>query len=247
MTPRFYAPALEHDLGLVRLPDQEAAHLTRVMRLVAGDKVRVFDGRGFEAEGRVASIHRGEVVIEPSRAVEAAPETRVALTLAQAVLKADKLDDVVRDAVMLGVSAIQPLLTSRTDVPPRAFKAQLRVDRWQRIAVASSKQCGRAVVADLRQPCTLAECLALDRSVVRVLLTEPAASAAATPLDELRHRPVPPSALLIVGPEGGWSGEEVELADRHGCVIVTLGRRTLRADAAPLVALSVLEAVWGEL
>ncbi len=169
------------------------------------------------------------------------------MTLAQAVLKADKLDAVVRDAVMLGVSAIQPLLTTRTDVPPRAFQGQLRVERWQRIAVASVKQCGRAVVAEVRQPCSLDQCLERDQSALRILLVEPGASDSSSGLEALRSAPVPDSVLAVVGPEGGWTEDEVESARRHGCVTLTLGRRTLRADAAPLVAIAVLQSLWGDL
>ncbi len=247
MTPRFYAPALRADLGLVSLPDQEAVHLSRVLRLGPGDQVRVFDGRGLEVEGRVVSVRHGEVVIEPAIRVDAAPEPRVTLTLAQAVLKADKLDDVVRDAVMLGVAVIQPLLTSRTDVPPRAFNGNLRVERWQRIAIASTKQCGRAVVAEVRHPCTLGECLERDRSEVRVMLVEPGWPGLSTGLDLVRLPAAPASALAVIGPEGGWTAEEVDLAKHHGCATLTLGRRTLRADAAPLVAISVLQSLWGDL
>jgi 16S rRNA (uracil1498-N3)-methyltransferase len=247
MGRRFYAPSLQPDLGTVRLPDEEAAHLVRVLRLKPGDVVRVFDGRGLECSARVASISRDEVMVEPTGLVDAVPETRTAITLAQAVLKADKMDDVVRDAVMVGVAAIQPLRTVRTEVPSGALRSRTRTDRWRRVAVSSAKQCGRAVVPPIRTACTLEQCLASDSSALRVILVEPGSGAAASGLDGLRVARPPASALVLVGPEGGWEDEEIALARRAGAIAVTLGARTLRADAAPLVALSALLSLWGDL
>jgi 16S rRNA (uracil1498-N3)-methyltransferase len=247
MPHRFYAPALLADPGPVRLPDEEAAHLTRVMRLGPGDEVRVFDGRGLERMGRIRSVGRDGVIIDPTDRVDAAVEPRVTITLAQAVLKADKLEQVVRDAVMMGVGVIQPLLTARTDVPPRAFTGPNRLERWQRIAIASTKQCGRAVLAEVRPPCSLEALFAQARSDLGIMLVEPGGSSPAGGLEQLRQRVALASVLVVVGPEGGWTSEEIDVAKRHQCLTVTLGRRTLRADAAPLVALAVLQSLWGDL
>ena len=116
---RFYAPALSDD-SVFALPADEAHHLARVVRLRAGDSIAVFDGRGREALARIESVTAKRVsarILEPR---SAAPEPRVAVTLAQALLKSDKMDRVIRDAVMLGVTAIQPFVSRRTDVPIKA-------------------------------------------------------------------------------------------------------------------------------
>src|SRR5262249_10010507 len=99
----------------VMLPRGEAEHLTRVLRVGVGDDVSVFDGRGHEWRARVVSVVRRDVRVQLVSRVEPAVEAGVALTLAQAVLKGEKMDDIVRDAVMLGVAAIQPLVTSRAE------------------------------------------------------------------------------------------------------------------------------------
>ena len=143
----------------VALPADEAGHLRRVLRVQAGAAVRIFDGRGREVEARVTSVDRTGVVVEVGEPVVPAPEWRVRVTLAQAVLKGDKIDDVIRDAVMMGVASIQPMLTARTDVPEAAFSRGRRVERWQRIAVSSAKQCGRAVVPPVLAPRSLPDCL----------------------------------------------------------------------------------------
>jgi len=243
MVPRLYVPSLDPRAPTVELPEDEAAHLRRVLRVKAGAAVRLFDGRGLEVAARVASVGRDAVVADIGDPVASAPEWGVQLTLAQAVLKGDKIDDVIRDAVMMGVAAVQPLLTARTDVPAAAFTRGRRLDRWQRIAVSSSKQCGRAVVPAVRAACSLPECLDAARRSLTLMLVEPAAM----PSGHTGRPPAaaPASVLLLVGPEGGWAEAEVDLALAAGCLPLSLGPRTLRADAAPLVALSVLQYAWG--
>ena len=242
MVPRFYVPALDPRDRSVSLPEVEAGHLRRVLRLKTGAAVRLFDGRGREVEARVTSVDRASVVAQIGEPVAPSPEWGVRVTLAQAILKGDKTDDVVRDAVMMGVSGIQPLLTARTDVPAAAFSHGRRIERWHRIAVASAKQCGRAVVPPVRAPCSLRECLAEAPPGLRIMLVEPAAlpSGAASwpPADESG------AATVLVGPEGGWEDDELAEALSAGCFLVSLGPRTLRADAAAIVALSVLQYVW---
>ena len=146
---RFYAPALAED-DIVRLPDDEAQHLARVLRLREGDAVAIFDGRGREAAARVEAVTSRNVSVRVLSPRAAAPEAQVAVTLAQALLKSDKMDRVIRDAVMLGVADLQPFVSRRSDVPMSAIRGGGRQDRWQRAAVASVKQCGRAVVPPVR-------------------------------------------------------------------------------------------------
>jgi len=261
MLPRCFAPSLTGDSSTVTLPAGEATHLLRVLRIRVGGAVRVFDGRGLEYLARVSRATKSVVELSIGARVVPAPETRVAVTLAQALLKTDKFDTVVRDATMLGVVAIRPLMTASVDVPEAAVRDGGRLDRWHRVAIASAKQCGRAVVPALHAVASLAECLAADGSTVRVLLAEPSASlsedrvsgdrvsgdrVSGDSVEALRAEAPPASALVLVGPEGGWSSDELERGRAAGCRIVTLGNRTLRADAAPLIALAVLQYVWGE-
>ena len=152
MNARFYAPGATSAGDLATLPADEAQHLTRVLRLKAGDSIRVFNGRGGEFNATVESVVKQVVRVSVGAAGKPAPETRVAITLAQAVLKGDKMDDVVRDAVMMGVAAIQPIVTVRSEVSLAALERGRRRDRWQRIAISSAKQCGRAVVPTMLDP-----------------------------------------------------------------------------------------------
>src|SRR5438552_1393651 len=118
---RFFAPALDAGDETVILPKDESEHLRRVLRLGVGDTVAVFDGRGHEFLARVVGATPHETKVQLVSRVEPPPEATVRLTLVQTVLKGDKMDEIVRDAVMLGVSAIQPLVTKRTEVTVAAL------------------------------------------------------------------------------------------------------------------------------
>ena len=228
------------------LPRDEAEHLTRVLRLGVGDIVSVFDGRGREFLARVGSAERRAVRVQLMSRVEPAAEPAVALTLAQAVLKGDKMDDVVRDAVMLGAAAVQPIVTKRTEVTVAALIKGARLDRWRRVAIASVKQSRRATVPEVRTPLTLETLLEEPAMAMRLMLVEPAATGATEPLSALRGEPIPPDAMVLVGPEGGWTDGECEQARARGVRLVTLGHRTLRADAVPVAAICVLQFLWGD-
>jgi 16S rRNA (uracil1498-N3)-methyltransferase len=237
---RFYAPAAGVTGDRILLPVDEAEHLTRVLRLSIGDRVRVFDGRGAEYEAVVDGQDKEGVRLMIGAPCSPAPEPRVAITLAQAVLKGDKMDEVVRDAVMLGVVAIQPLVTARTEISLAALTRSRRRERWERIAVSSAKQCGRAVVPRSLEPHPFAG-VSVPRPVF--VLAEPGVGSG-VPLRGLDSR-IPDQATLLVGPEGGWTADEVRVAAGLG-TLVTLGGRTLRADAMALVALAAVFARWGE-
>ena len=249
MLPRFLG-AIDAASGTAHLADDEARHLSQVLRLRAGDEVTVFDGAGREFRARVERLSRDGADLSLLSESPAVAEPSVRLTLAQAVLKGDKMDDVVRDATMMGVTAIEPLITAHTVAHMKPGGAP---ERWRRIAVASAKQCRRAVLPSMGVGTTFDDWLARDRAEAKLILVEPAFGAeapepskATAEYGDLRTRP-PGSATLLVGPEGGWSTEEIDRARRAGYRSLTLGRRTLRADAVPVVALSVLQYMWGDL
>jgi len=246
MHARFYAPNLVSGESAVELPAEEAEHLGRVLRLRAGAEVRLFDGRGREFDGQVTLVERGRVVVAVGRELPVSrTEPPFPMVLAQALLKGDAMDQVVRDAVMLGVSRIITMETDRSEMPARRVQASGRVARWQRIAVASVKQCGRSVVPEVGEPCRLADVLRSDAALRRFILAEPALALDVPPA--VARESVAAGALLIVGPEGGWTPEEVAMSLAAGCQPLTLGPRTLRADAAGIVGLTALQCLFGDM
>lgn len=253
MRPRFYVPDLDPGAERIRLPDDEAEHLARVLRLTAGAEVEIFDGRGGLWRAEVVQAGKRSVEVKPGARAFAAAETRMPITLVPSVLKSDKMDDVVRDAVMLGIAAIQPVLSARSELSLAALTRGRRAERWRRIAVVSAKQCGRAVVPPIFDALAFDDYLArpagggkpLGMPETRLLCVEP--SALEGRACSVHDVPSPSSADVIVGPEGGWTPDELSAAIAHGAVPVTLGGRTLRADAVPLVALTALLTTWSAL
>ncbi len=238
--PRFYAPDLNPEAGRVTLDDDESRHLRSVLRLGPGDRALVFDGRGTQMLAEVAAVSRRGATLQLIERAPAAGELPARVTLAQAVLKGDAMDHLVRDATMLGVSAIRPVRAARTIVPARAAGSRPARDRWHRIAVASAKQCGRAVVPVLLEPIALEGLFAAEPASRRLMLVEPRAGGPAqATLDG-----TPTDTTLLSGPEGGWTTEELEAAAAGGFTALSLGPLTLRAETAPLAALAIMGWLW---
>lgn len=242
---RFFAPALDPGDETVPLPRDEAEHLTRVLRLGPGDMVSVFDGRGHEYLARVAATAaKRDVVVQLLSPSAAVAEPAVPISLAQAVLKGDQMDEVIRDAVMLGASAVQPLVAVRSETTVAALLRGARLDRWRRVALASVKQSGRAVLPEIRTPLSVEHYLDEPPPAVRLMFVEPSAGSRAEPFSVLRDAPPPADAAIIIGPEGGWTETEWKAAADRGARLITLGARTLRADAVPVAVLSILQFLW---
>ena len=249
MTARFYAPQANSPGELIELPLDEATHLSRVMRLKAGAPVRLFNGRGDEFDGVVDRVAKSRVHVRLDAVRGAAAEPRVSLTLVQAALKSEKMDAVVRDAVMIGVVAIQPIVTTRSEVTLATLRRGGRRERWERVAVASAKQCGRALVPAILEPLTFENATdALSHLTLphpAIMLVEPSVAIGSLTLAEVGNT-APREVTLLVGPEGGWTPEEIDRGSTT-CTLVTLSGRTLRADAAAVVAIAALFAIWNEL
>lgn len=254
---RFHAPDIPAEGNALPLPPDEGRHLARVLRLRAGAAIRIFDGAGREHDATVEQNDPRGVIVRVGARVAAVPESRVPVTLAVTLLKGRKLDDVVRDATALGVAAIVPLVSRRAGVDPGAGGGRHLTERWRGIAIGSAKQCGRAVVPQVRAPTVyeayLRETPATD-GVLRLILLEPSAAETTdlSPPDvpllaSVRADQPPTRAVVVVGPEGGWTTDEASRAAASGFRPLTLGRRTLRADLVPIVALSILRSAWNDL
>ncbi|HWI20167.1 MAG TPA: RsmE family RNA methyltransferase [Vicinamibacterales bacterium] len=245
MRPRFHVPGVNSTAALVEMPEDEAEHLVRVLRLGVGDEVDVFDGLGALWRAEIVQVGKKSAAVRPIEELEPAPELDIHLSLVVSVLKGDKLDDVVRDAVMLGVTSIRPVVSSRSEISLSTLAKGSRVARWQRIAVASAKQCGRAVVPQVLDPSPLDRYWEEQSDAARVMCVEP--SAALGEVIPVQSVPRKFAADVIVGPEGGWTVPEIAAAHDCGAILMSLGGRTLRADAVPIIALTALLTTWGEL
>ena len=174
--PRFLVPGLGATGSTVALPDDEAQHLTRVLRVQEGEEIAVFDGRGREFIARVNAVTRRTVTVTLLDPVVPADESPVPFTLAQAILKGDKMDHVVRDAVMLGASRIVPLVTAHVAVKGSAIDSGRPADRWSRVALASAKQCGRATLPPVDDPVPFSRFLPAADAALKLFFVDPSAA-----------------------------------------------------------------------
>ncbi len=244
MVPRVFAPDMDGDLATVMLPAEEARHLTRVLRLSAGGAVTVFDGRGAEFRAVIDVALRDTVTLRLLEPVAVPPPPAVKTALVQAILKGRSMDDSVRDATMLGVEAIEPLLTAHTDVKASVASRPETLERWRRVALASVKQSRRAALPLIHPPRTFDEWMATSSAEVKLLFVEPSAVCAPRPLKSLLEREAPARAAILIGPEGGWSPGEIDVAVTAGCVALSLGPLTLRAESMAIAALAALGVIW---
>ena len=253
---RFYAPpaAFAPDEKSATLGPEEARHLRDVLRLRSGDEINVFDGAGREFHCSVQTISRDSTELRVISEVEPTrPESPLNLTLAIALLKGEKFDLVIQKSTELGVKQIVPLDTERADVRVKDTRdAQKRVTRWRRIALEAAKQTGRAYVPEIVAPISFSVLLMRSAeekgsagNVHRLMFAERAGTSLWEATKSFAERPT--EIVALVGPEGGWTDEEIELAREGGWKIVTLGGRTLRAETAAIVAVSLLQHRWGDL
>ena len=245
-TPEQFAP----DGSKVTLAPDEARHLRDVLRLGRGDEVFVFDGEGREFRCRVEDYGREGASLSVEEEVEPArPESLLRLTLAVALLKGEKFDWVVQKATELGVTRIVPVVTKLADVRLRdKADGARRVARLKRIALEACKQSGRARVPLIDAPTAVASLIEnahVDAAHWRVMFAERSGVSLSEAIEKLAARPLAITAL--VGSEGGWTDEEIALAQSAGWSVVTLGGRTLRAETAAIAVATLLQHAFGDL
>jgi 16S rRNA (uracil1498-N3)-methyltransferase len=253
---RFYAPPAAFGPGeqSVKLSAEETRHARDVLRLQSGDEVFVFDGAGREFQCTVQTIKRDSTELSVIAEVEPTrPESSLNLTLAIALLKGEKFDLVIQKSTELGVKRIVPLDTERADVRPRDNEgAHKRVARWRRIALEAAKQTGRACVPEIVAPLTYnlllmsaVEEKEISSNVTRLMFSERDGRSLSEATNSFAGQPT--EIVALVGPEGGWTDEEIDLARKSGWEIVTMGGRTLRAETAGITVVALLQHRFGDL
>lgn len=246
---RFYAPriAFAADGKSVTLSADESRHARDVLRLGPGDEVFIFDGEGREYQGAISDVTSRTMTVDIVEQVEPAkPESPLDLTLAVALLKSEKFDLVVQKATELGVTRMLPLVTERADVKIREPQdAKRKLERWQRIALESAKQCGRARLMKIDPPSNFADALdALDNAEQKFFFAERSGGPLKQPGNDGSNVE---SVAALVGPEGGWTDQEIERASASDWKIVTLGGRILRAETAAIAIAALLQHRFGDL
>jgi 16S rRNA (uracil1498-N3)-methyltransferase len=230
---------VESDLtpGLSLTLDPDRSHyLCRVLRLKHGDHVLLFAGDGAAYDAQLETSDARACEVRVGDCVERQAPPRLRLHLGQALIKGDKLDWVLQKATELGVTDIWLLETQRTEVHVEGARVGRRERHWRRVIDSAAEQCGRLYLPQLHGPVPLADVLAAPPAQ-QMLLLDPGAA-------PLAHVPAELDTLLLVGPEGGFSDAERTAALARGAAAIGLGAWILRADTAPVAAISVLRQAW---
>ena len=237
---RFFSPPESVKGDKIFIEGKEAHHLLKVMRLKTGDEVIIFDGQGKEYQGIIIEERKKSAVVRilSEKKLKKSEELRV--TLAQALPARGKMDYLVEKATELGVDEIIPLKTKRSVVKINNGKAELIRRRWEKIAISASKQCGRLKLPVISRIIKFSQ--ALEKAAEFDLVLFPCLSLKANPLGKvLEDGGKIQKVLVFIGPEGGFSKEEIKQAEFAGCKLVTLGLNVLKSDTAGIAALAILK------
>lgn len=223
----------------LELPDAQAHHVGRVMRRRAGDTLSLFDGGGHEWAATLSCVERKRVEVCLNAPIAPVPESPLTVHLGQAISKGDRMDIAIQKSVEMGVTDITPLYTERGDVRLRGEREAKKHAHWQAVAISACEQCGRATLPRIHAPCLLDDWLNARHETLRLVL-QPGASA-------LEQRTAPETVALLIGPEGGFSADEIERAEAKSFGPLALGPRILRTETAPIAALALLQYLYGDL
>lgn len=242
--PRVYTPQNLNMGLLVELEAAASKHLLTVLRLKAGAPVILFNGDGREFSARLEGANRNRASVSIGTQRPARTESPLAITLVQGISRGERMDYTLQKAVELGVQCVIPVLTERSVVKLDDKNTVRKLSHWQSVAIGACEQSGRTRIPKIEAPQAFNRFLSeMDRSDTLKLMLDPGADTSSRML----ARPAGQSLMLLVGPEGGLSDMERSLALRSGFQGITLGPRILRTETAGLVALSILQSLWGDL
>ena len=235
--PKFFVSKESIENNIAKIEGKDAFHIARSLRMAVGDNIYISDGEGHDYLATLTDIKddlcTAEILSEGDSA-----EPKMSITLYMAYPKGDKLETVIQKAVELGATRIVPFESSRCIKRPKADKVAKQGERLSKIAEEAAKQCGRGIIPEVTHPLSYSEMLEdAKSSALRLICYEKESDLS---VKALLSQGIPESIAIIVGCEGGFSPEEVEAAVNAGCHSVTLGKRILRCETAPLTVLSMI-------
>jgi len=237
--PRFFVNKNNIEENRIVINGSDAHHIARSLRMAEGDEAIICDGEGSEYRCILSRIRDEECECKIIEAIDSGSESPIGITLCMAYPKGDKLETIIQKAVELGCDRIIPFESSRCIKRPKAEKAEKQTARLQRIAEEAAKQCGRARIPEVVSPLSFKQMLTETKQSELALLCYENEDGK-TIKDVLKNSGEVKTVSIIVGAEGGFSPDEVTEASDAGCLSVSLGRRILRCETAPLFALAAI-------
>lgn len=238
--PRFYENQPLKGLQEVTLSDSVFQHAAKVLRMQLGDRLCLFNGDGFDYQAEVSHVDKRQM---RANIIESSPNARDSLLkieIGQAISRGERMDYAIQKTTELGCSKISPLFTERCEVRLSSERQDKRQRHWQQTAISACEQSLRNTPPEVAMPVTL-EAWLKDCDADLKLVLHPHQEA---PLETYQ---TPKSVALLIGPEGGLTDEEIELALNYGFKRLRLGPRVMRTETAPVAACAILNYLWGDL
>lgn len=224
----------------------EAHHIKNVLRLKPGDGLKLFDGTGFEYEALIIGVSAKDVAVKIQRKLEAAAPPGARIIVAQAFLKEKKMDDLVRKLCELGVARWMPFFSQRAIPKPDARRLADRCRRWQRIATEAVKQCRRIDMPRIGDALSFEEILDFsDGCDLKLVFWENETRRLTKGLASEDN--FPQKIMVMLGPEGGFSEQEINMVWNRGFISAGLGPRILRAETATIAAVTLVQYLFGDM
>ena len=237
---RFFYPELNVSNKHFSLPEAAHRHAVQVLRLKKGAMISVFDGRGLEYEATLESVAKRESTAVLGEKLENRYESPLNITLLQGISRGERMDYALQKAVELGVNKIIPVLSERCNVQLSNGRAEKRLAHWRGVMVSACEQSGRSVLPELKDVMPLDAAL-LNHAASYCLVLDPLAKNGFLSLEKQQD------VVLLIGPEGGLSEQEILQATEHGYHAVNFGPRILRTETASVAAIAVMQTLWGDL
>lgn len=238
--PRIFIPAKLGVSQIVPLDLAASRHILQVLRLQLNDSLIVFNDTNGDFLATITAIAPGKATITLAEFIHSSRESPLTIHLGQGISRGEKMDFTIQKAVELGVSTITPLFTEHCNVKLKAERLERRLQHWQKVAISASEQSGRCNLAQILPAQNLLSWWSLPK-IGLCLLLDPNAT---IKISEIEERP--DSITILVGPEGGWSDQELRLARQNSFLSIRLGPRILRTETTALAMISILQAKWGD-
>ncbi len=237
--PRIYSEQPLKADSSIELSESAANHVGRVLRMKPSEPLVLFNGEGGAWQGTIESVSKKAVTVYLESFIEGDAQSPLTIELGQTLSRGERMDYAIQKATEAGVTSITPLWSERCEVKLNAERLDKRVKHWQQVAISACEQCGRNIVPIIHIPVKLEDWLSTRATELNFVLHH-------RTREKLSGYEQPRSVSLLIGPEGGLAVQEIELAERYRFNPLALGPRVLRTETAPVVAISLMQYLWGD-
>ena len=244
---RFFVEKIIPTGGFLSITGKEARHIVTVLRMKKGETLILMDREGQSFEATIEAVHYKEVKVRITKTIPPLPPSPIEMSLAQAIIKSHPMEYLIKKVTELGIGSIHPFYSERTVIKLKPEQLKNKMDRWMEIMKSACKQCGRVTLPTLNTPLPFEELINTvpNKKTLKVLLWEDEDKADLKRL--LTSMSFEPHVFAIVGPEGGFTSNEINRAREAGFQIISLGNRILRAETAAVSLISIIQYEWGDL